>query len=117
MEVMKNPFLERVIIHKIIYPSGNTYNFASIQEDGEVWFYGIVIKTEEIGDKQIGINYLKNLASIVNGKLDDHYKEWQWCVKKDGNYINITEYLKNKLAWQKLISDTLDEINKLNEDQ
>ena len=47
----------------------DTYNFGSIQEDGEVWFYGIITKTEELGDKNIGINYLKKLAELVNGEL------------------------------------------------
>ena len=69
--------------------SNDSYNFASIQEDGEVWFYGIVNKTEEIGDKQIGIEYLKSLGKEIGGKLDDSYKEWNWCVKRDGKYINL----------------------------
>lgn len=96
--------------------SNDNFNFASIQENGEVWFYGIVTKTEELGNKQIGINYLKKLADIIGGKFDNKYKEWLWCVKKDGNYISIVDYLKSQENWKKLISDTLDEINDIEEE-
>lgn len=93
----------------------DTYNFASIQENGEVWFYGIVNKTEELGDKQIGIEYLKNLAKLINGKFDDNYKEWNWCVKKNGQYISIKDYLPIKQEWKDLISETIEKINILEE--
>ena len=97
--------------------SNDSYNFASIQEDGEVWFYGIVNKTEEIGDKQIGIEYLKSLGKEIGGKLDDSYKEWNWCVKRDGKYINIVEYLKKKQSWLEIISNTLEKIDQLEDNR
>jgi len=95
--------------------SNDTYNFASIQEDGEVWFYGIVNKTEEIGDKQIGIDYLKAIARTVDGDFTDQYKQWSWCVKKNGKYINISDYLAIQKEWKEIISKTLDRINELEE--
>jgi len=97
--------------------ANETYNFASIQETGEVWFYGIVSKTEELGDKQIGVEYLKKLAKIVNGKFDNSYTIWQWCVKRNGKFINISEYLKVQKEWMNLIAETLDKINKLEENE
>lgn len=90
----------------------DTYNFASIQEDGEVWFYGIVTKTEELGDKSIGVEYLKQVAELVHGTLDDSYKEWSWCVKRDGQYPSITEFLRAKQAWKQIIENTLEAIRK-----
>lgn len=96
--------------------SNDTYNFASIQENGEVWFYGIVNKTEEIGNKQIGIDYLKKIAFSVNGQFDDNTKEWSWSVKRNGKYIGITEYLKIKDNWKKIISETLNKINEIEQD-
>lgn len=93
----------------------DTYNFASIQENGEVWFYGIVSKTNEIGAKQIGIEYLKKLANIVNASFDDHNSEWLWSVKRNGKYLNITEFLSHKEDWTKLISETLEIIDKIEE--
>jgi len=97
--------------------SNDNYNFASIQETGEVWFYGIVSGIRELGDKQIGIEYLKNLAEMVNGEFDDSYKEWMWCVKRNKQYINLTDYLNIQKDWINLISSTLEKINKLEENE
>lgn len=91
----------------------DTYNFASVQDDGEVWFYGIVSKTEQAGNSQIGIDYLKQLADIVGGQFDDSAKQWSWQVKRNGKYIKIDEYLKVSDKWKKLIGDTLGKIEKL----
>jgi hypothetical protein len=115
-ELNITPKLGRGKIVSLNLKSANgAYNFASIQETGEVWFYGIVYNTEFLGDKNIGIDYLKKLAKIVNGEFFDSYKEWNWCVKKNGIYINITEYLNHQREWINLISETLEKINKLEE--
>jgi hypothetical protein len=97
--------------------SNDTYNFASIQQNGEVWFYGIVNKTEELGDRKIGIDYLKKVARIVKGEYDDNYQPWHWCVKRNGKYIQIKEYLNIKDKWKEVISETLNKINKLEEEE
>jgi hypothetical protein len=89
----------------------DTYNFASIQEDGQVWFYGIVSKTNELGDKQIGIGYLKELARAVNGQFIDSYNEWFWCVKQNNEYLLIVDYLKIQDQWRKILSEALYKIN------
>ena len=90
----------------------DTYNFASIQDDGEVWFYGIVSKTNEIGAKHIGIDYLKKLAGIVNASFDDSNNEWFWSVKRKGRYLNVVEYINYQTSWIRLISETLEAIDK-----
>ncbi len=90
-------------------------NFASVQESGEVWFYAIVSKTEELGDRQIGVDYLKSLAEIVEGQFDDSLTYWYWSVKRDGQYILIDEYLKHKSAWKELIENTLKRIWEIEE--
>jgi len=97
--------------------SNDTYNFASIQENGEVWFYGIVTKTEEIGDKQIGIDYLKKIAETIKGKVVSKHEKWGWAIKRNGKYINVIEYLKIKEEWKKIISETMDKIEKLEESE
>lgn len=92
--------------------SDDIFNFASVQENGEVWFYGIVTKTEELGDKSIGIEYLRQVADVVHGTVDDSSKAWNWCVKRDGRYLSITDYLKVKDDWMRIIEDSLESIRK-----
>lgn len=89
------------------------YNLASVQEDGRVYFYGIVNKTEELGDKNIGIEYLKNVAEIIDGKFRDDFSMWSWCVKKNDSYPNIQDFLSNKEEWKKEIDTVLDRIKKI----
>jgi hypothetical protein len=91
------------------------YNFASIQDNGEVWFYGIVYKSESLGDRNIGFTYLSKLAELVKGEVDRKYDMWMWCVKRNGKYISIIDYLENKTEWKAIISDTLDALSKLEE--
>lgn len=95
----------------------DTYNFASIQENGEVWFYGIVSKTEESGSSQIGVDYLKELATLVGGRLDDSHKQWNWCVKKQGQYLTIDEYLSVQDGWRELIGKTIRRIQEVENEQ
>lgn len=99
-----------------IKSSTDTYNFGSVQENGEVWFYGIVNKTEELGKRQIGIDYLKKLASIIKGQFDDSRKQWNWCVKRKGKYILIDEYLTVQEEWKELIRDTIMKIQEAEEE-
>lgn len=87
-----------------------TYNFASIQDDGQVWFYGLVNKTEEAGDSSVGVNYLKKLASLIDGEFVDSTTKWSWSVKKEGQYAQIGEYLRHAEKWIGLIKDTLEKI-------
>ena len=93
--------------------SDEFYNFASVQDDGEVWFYGVMTRALEVGNRQIGIDYLKQLAVLVKGQYHDDYSNFQWCVKRNRKYINIIEYLSVKKEWQELISNTLAKINAL----
>jgi len=88
------------------------YNFGSVQEDGRVYFYGIVPKTAEIGNRQIGVEYLSNLARLVGGTFQDRFNEWSWCVQIDDTYPTIGRFLDKKKEWQDLIETTLEEIKK-----
>lgn len=90
----------------------DSYNFASVQEDGEVYFYGIVTKAGELGDKGIGLNYLKRVADAVQAQVDNSYKEWFWCVKLNGKFISISEYLNVKATWKEIIGSTLEALQR-----
>jgi len=126
LQTFVNKLTEEGIITKIgrgtklslnLKSADDTYNFASIQENGEVWFYAIVSKTEELGYSQIGIDYLKELARLVEGRFDDSYKKWNWCVKKQGKYIMIDKYLSVQDEWKKLIGNTIQRIQKVESEQ
>jgi hypothetical protein len=93
-----------------------TYNFASIQETGEVWFFGIVNKTEELGNKEIGYTYLKKLANLLGGYVDDTTQPFQWSVRKKGKkFYSITDFLKHENDWVSIIAETLEKIRKAEE--
>lgn len=88
-------------------------NLGSIQEDGNVNFYGVVTKTSESGDRQIGIDYLKQLASIIEGDFHTDFNEWSWCVKNNGRYPDIGEFMSRKSEWIKSIEDVITKLKKL----
>lgn len=46
----------------------------------------------------------------MGGEFDDSYKQWFWCIKRNGDYININEYLLVSDKWEQLTGSTLDKI-------
>ena len=100
-----------------IKSADDTYNLASVQEDGEVWFYGIVTKTEQLGNRQIGIDYLKELSQIVDGQFDDSYRPWNWCVRRSGQYIVVDEYLRRRSDWKNLMENLMERIQEVIEEE
>jgi hypothetical protein len=91
----------------------DTYNFASVQETGEVWFYGIVTKTAQLGDEKIGVEYLHNLAALMQADVDKDTKQWSWSVKRNKQFIMIEQYLAHRTQWQELIRSTLQKLQSL----
>jgi len=88
-----------------------TYNFASLQETGEVMFFGIVNKTSELGHPEIGREYLEKLAAIVGGYLDDSVSTFSWGVRQaNRKYFNVKTYLKHEDEWITLIRETIDRL-------
>jgi len=98
-----------------IKTSDDLFNLASIQENGEVWFYGILSKAQEMGNKKIGDNYLEILSKEMEAEYDKNYTEWNWCVKRDGKYLNITEYIDKKEKWDAIIQNFLKEKSQIEE--
>lgn len=99
-----------------IKSADDRFNFASIQQTGEVWFYGIVVKTADIGRREIGVRYLTELARIVGGVLDDSSEDWGWAVRKKGGlFLPVRVYLEKKVQWMSLIEEVLAEIRRQDE--
>lgn len=94
----------------------NNYNFASIQESGEVWFYAIVSKADELGERQIGVDYLQSLANIIQAELDNKPNDWYWGIKRNGQFVSIDEYLQHQNKWRALIENTLKRIWEIEEE-
>jgi hypothetical protein len=94
-----------------------TYNFASLQETGEVMFFGIVNKASELGHPEIGKEYLEKLAAIVGGYLDDTVTTFSWGVRqRNRKYFSIDKYLEHTDEWIALIRETIDRLRKVEED-
>jgi len=89
------------------------FNFASIQETGQILHYGIVDKTDEAGDESIGIDYLKKLAAMIDGQFFDGYSRWQWCVKKDGSYPLVSDYLAKQQVWKDAIHQVIEQVKRI----
>lgn len=93
-----------------------TYNFASLQETGEVWFFGIVNKASELGHPEIGREYLEKLAVIVGGILDDTVSMFSWGVRqRNRKYFSVQTYLGHEEEWIALIKETLDRLREVEE--
>ena len=84
------------------------YNFASLQESGEVYFFGMVDKSVKLGHKEIGLDYLQKLASFVGGYVDDTTNIFSWSVRqKNRKYFPIRTYLEHEDDWISLITETI----------
>lgn len=88
--------------------TADLYNFASLQESGEVFFYGIVERAAELGHEEIGREYLEKLAALVGGYVDDANYRFGWSVRqKDRTYYPIRSYLEHEDAWITLMAETI----------
>jgi hypothetical protein len=94
----------------------DTYNFGSVQETGEVWFYGSVTKAEQLGERQLGLSYLHNVASLVGGEVDQTLKPWSWGVKQQGRSLMVDSYLTHRKEWKDVIQSTLQKIQEREEE-
>jgi hypothetical protein len=95
--------------------ANDQYNFASVQQNGEVWFYGIVTKTGEVGARDVGVQYLSELAAILNAEVDQSLSEWHWSVRKYGKYLTIDKYLEHADQWMRLVEAVLKQLSEREE--
>ncbi len=92
------------------------FNFASILETGQVTHVGIVDKTGAAGDQNIGIDYLKKLTNLVDGEFFDGGASWNWCVRKNGAYPMISDYLAKEQEWKDAIHQVLMQVQRMEND-
>ncbi len=93
-------------------------NFGLFKTNGEFYNCGITSTTEEMGQPQIGEDYLRQLAELLdNGFVKPSDNRFWWTVrikmKKGDRYATAAEVLGVQDKWLKVIQKTLDRISKL----
>lgn len=97
--------------------NGRKVNFGTLFPSGDLHTNYIVGSAKEIGDPQIGVDYLEAVAKLVPGatvKKDGDY--WRWCVVVDGRKPKIADVLKRSDEWLNAIGRAIGAFNQLDED-
>ena len=50
---------------------------------------------------------------MLGGRFDESVSQWFWCVKKQGRYPWVDEFLKVQSEWKKVIERTLAQIDQM----
>ena len=96
---------------------GRKVNFGTLFPNGDLYTNYIVESAKEIGDPQIGVDYLEAVARLVPGatvKKDGNY--WTWCVVVGGRKPKIADVLKRSDEWLTAIGRAIVAFNRLDED-
>ena len=97
--------------------NGRKVNFGTLFPSGDLYTNYIVGSAKEIGDPQIGVDYLEAVARLVPGatvKKDGDY--WTWCVVVGGRKPKIADVLKRSDEWLAAIGRAIGAFNGLDED-
>ena len=92
-------------------------NFGTLFPNGDVNTNYIVDSAKEIGDPQIGVDYLEAVARLVPGatvKKDGKY--WTWRVVVGGKKPKIADVLERSDEWLSAIERAIVALNRLDED-
>ena len=96
---------------------GRRVNFGTLFASGELHTNYIVDSAKEIGDPQIGEDYLESVASLIPGatvKKDGNY--WTWCVVVGRRKPKIADVLKRSDEWLTAIGRTIFAFQQLDND-
>ena len=96
---------------------GRKVNFGTLFPNGDLHTNYIVESAKEIGDPQIGVDYLEAVARLVPGatvKKDGNY--WTWCVVVGGRKPKIADVLKRSDEWLTATGRAIVSFNRLDED-
>ena len=92
---------------------GRRVNFGTLFPSGDLHTNYIVDSAKEIGDPQIGVDYLEAVASLIpraRVKMDGNY--WTWCVVVDGRKPKIADVLKRSDEWLDAMERAIDAFRK-----
>ena len=96
---------------------GRKVNFGTLFPNGDFHTNYIVESAKEIGDPQIGVDYLEAVARLVPGatvKKDGNY--WTWCVVVSGRKPKIADVLKRSDEWLTATGRAIVAFNRFDED-
>lgn len=96
---------------------GRKVNFGTLFPNGDLHTNYIVESAKEIGDPQIGVDYLEAVARLVPGatvKKDGNY--WTWCVVVGGRKPRIADVLDRTDEWLTAIGRAIVAFGGLDED-
>ena len=96
---------------------GRRINFGTLFPNGDLYTNYVVESAKEIGDPQIGVDYLEAVARLVPGatvKKDGNY--WTWCVVVGGRKPKIADVLKRSDEWLTATGRAIVTFNQLDED-
>ena len=96
---------------------GRKVNFGTLFPNGDLHTNYIVESAKEIGDPQIGVDYLEAVAKLVPGatvKKDGNY--WTWCVVVSGRKPKIADVLKRSDEWLTATGRAIVAFNRFDED-
>lgn len=93
--------------------SDYNFNFATFRKDGKIHTNYFLEKTDRIGHREIGEQYLERLASLIDGEVIKSGNLWVWHVKKNNDLPTISETLKKEEEWLELIQETVERINQV----
>ena len=97
---------------------GLKHNFGTFFPVGELRTNYIVWHAERSGNPEVGEAYLQAVADLIPGAtVLKKGKYWTWRVVVDGKLPLIKDALANSYQWLKAISQAVDALNNLNEDE
>ena len=92
-------------------------NFGTLFPNGDLHTNYIVESAKEMGDPQIGVDYLEAVARLIPDatvKKDGNY--WTWCVVVGGRKPKIADVLKRSDEWLTAIRRAIVAFDRLDDD-
>ena len=90
----------------------NGYNFGTIYENGGIYF---IQNGRWENNEEFQLKYIKKIAGLVNGEINEA-KVWRFIRKTDGKIFVIPDLLAVKDKWIEILTETIDEIYRLEDD-
>ena len=96
---------------------GHSLFFGVLYADGRLDTRSIVQRAEQLGDAQVGIAYLKSLASLIpHCKVQPTGGAQKWRLVADNRLPKFTVALERADEWLDAVQETMDAFNRITDD-